>query len=910
MPFDIALDSTQKGYLRDDHYEARVYLSVNSNTVVYSARLNNADWLVPTATLPVDGGSGTPSDMEIDMTILISHDNNPMNAYWTGRLRESDGVGYVLSAGAGVIYCNETGDLGFADDDYLWVIRDFAVAVKLPRAGNEIPISDWNQPFSELRPLISGIQSVYADWVDDVSGVYEIDIPPVCQAAASGASIDAGSYLHTFPAGITIVSGSTTSLNVTIQADPCATEYHCKFEVSDNNGNTSVFRYIVFAHDESNPPILVSFSDLQITQSIPIDVLQGAAEGYNATVRAFEGVDDILNNTLVCPWVDQRFGTTQADIGSSGNILLVGRLRSEDNATGYADGQRTSSVEFQIEGVISQLVRQHFDSFYIRDATSPAQWGEVKNLTVWRAIVLVFQAYSTFLELHSLRFDDTTDDFRMPSLTTQGGDLLNTVADLAQSISAVLQDNPAGMCEVVRRLPMLPVADRGSVVVVLDVITGDFGGPDALNLTIDHVKLIGQVKGDGGGYNTTTGRVSGYRVRAPNGVRLGTAKDGQIPRQVLIANQTTEDEKAELEERAGNALAAQWGAVILILHTPDGYQFLTPDAQARITLTIPASETVRGRAFDDSIYWWLQAKTLSVNPQTGRIETHHTAIQETSGTPGKVDPPAQIQVTPFNSVNAPQNPPPEVEDTDDSGDLAGANIDVGSACPPNICSDCSGGQNYIDTWIDTGADQTFQTITITYDADASQSGFNSYVQIRSEGQFFYTVGSAFNVQAGTGLTEIVIVGGLTGRDIRVVLVGDEGGCGDTVTLTDISWSSTAPILLDSFSVPATDSNGVDSAVTLVSGQLYRIRLKGTISQGGSSSYDALWELVNGVYAGPLIWINGDTGQTNFSLGNAAFNPAHIYDFYFRGLGATVNVGVGDSVFGDNSGAFTAEIYKV
>lgn len=906
MPFDSALDNTEKVYLRGDSstspdYEARPYLSVCPNTVIYTARINNSEFLYPLAQLPIDGGSGTVGDIEIGMTVLISHTNDASAAFFRGRVR----VAPVIAAGAGQLYINETGDLGFADNDYIFILDDFAVMEKLPRDSGGYPVPDWNQSFRQLLPMIYNLRSAYADWIS--GSTLTLSFAPTVAAATSGASISTYSW-DVADGTITVGSSSTKDITATF---PAGFRW-VKFTATDSGGRTATRRFPVWAHSAAFLPVILSFSDLRTDQEIPTNILEGTAGGYDATVQAVDDVDGILDNTLVVAWVDQYFNGTAADIGSSGNIRFVGRFRAETNDTGYEGGQRNAIGAFEFEGVLSQLSRLRFPPVRISSVASPTQFNEVKDLTIWRAIHLVLSEYSTFLELHSLKFDSTSDDFLYPELNTQGGDLLNTVADLAQSIDAVLQDNQAGMCEVVRRLAMLPSADRSGITSNHDFTTADFGGPDAVSLSLTHIKLIGLVKGDGGGYNETTGVVSAYRVRAPNGAPLGAALDGQIPRQVLIANQTQADEKAELEERAGHALAAQWAVVAITLHLPDSYDFLTPDAKVRYTITLPATETVRGRAYTTSVYWWLQAKRSGFNPQTGRVETHATFIQETSGTPGRIDPQTVLNIPPEGGSDlVGYFPPPEVEIDDGSLDVTDGTIDVGSICGSDVCSDCSDGQSRVDEWFDTGANRTFQTITVTYDADATQTGFHSLVQIRQDGEFFHTVGSPFNVTAGTGVTQEVVIGGQVGRYIRVLLVGDTDACIDTVTLTALDFSETADRPLDSFTVQANDSGGTDSNISLLLGQRYRMRVSGVVALGAANAdFDMLWHLNTSTYNGPFLHVDAVPLEEEAVL-NTAYNPIHIYEFVYTGTGSLVNILVGDSPFayGDNSGEFLVEVFR-
>lgn len=917
MPFDSALDSTQKSYLRGNRQEGRVYISACSNTVVYSGRINQADYLYPLAQVAIDGGSGTVANIKVGMAVYFSHTNDIAAAYIRLIIRTAP----VIVAGAGQLYISMTGDLGFADNDYFWVVADYPITDKLARISGDKPIPNWNQSFRELLPLIGNLRPI-ADWVDATTGVLEIPLAPSVLATAADAAIDTGSYLWTIPAsGVTITAGSTTTKDITVEVDPAATEYWFSFQVADDNGNEQIFHFPVWAHDETYPPTLLSIANPKIDQEISRAVLDGAAAGYSMTLEAFAGMSTLLDNNLVCVWTDQFYGTTAVDLSSGGNILFYGRFRSEVNNTGYSMG-RQASASFEIEGPLAQLARLRMDPMRIEDSSSPTEFNQIKDLTLWRGALQLLQEYSTFLEVHSLAFDDTGDNFRVPRLRTQGGDMLSTLSDLCQSINAVFQDNPAGMCEVARRLPMLPSADRSGVTLVLDITVADFGGPDAISLSIPQIKLVGLLRGDGGGYNTVTGNTSGYRVRAPNGVPLGVAGDALMPRQILIANQSASAEKDELEERAGNALAAMWGASVLRLRLPDGYHGLTPDAQARYTLTLPAAETVRGRAYTTSIYWWLQAKSLSINPQTGRIEPIFTFVRETSGTPGKVDPPYVGENYDGVDLSDEYIPPPEVESEPGDIDVTDGDIATGSVCGSALCEACFGGQHVIDVVFDLGEEKTLESVTINYDADASQPGNQSYVGLLRPAEFEGIIGGYFNVAAGTGVTRTINAGGRVARYIHVYLVGDTDACADSITLNDVDYVERRSRLLDTFTVNANNGGDTFSNIPLASGVKYRIRIKGSAFANGSGlEVDAAYEYVAGVWYPTSTAIGADPADCVgvYFDGVVAPRPindvlddvTHTYDYIRTGDGTTLSVRFVDcnGNYADNSGSWTVEIYK-
>lgn len=678
MSFNTALSSGQYDSLRgtvsvSPSHRARLFLSLCPNTVVYSARVNQAIFAKSTPQFNYDGGSGTLADVRVGMTVLISHTNDQHGAFFVGRVRKTP-TGTIL-------YINET-SAPLADNDYIFVLDDYAIRDKLPRAVANVEFPDYDVTFRQLLPRIWGLKSAYVAMVDTGDpGSFALD--PSVAAATDGATIS--SYLWEVADG-TITVGTDTDQDITVEFPAGFRWIH--LTVTDSGGRSSTRHIPVWVHDDTYPPTLLDHGDLEVTASIE--------EGYRASVTAFAGISDILDNTLVCAWLDgERYNESLVTIVD--NIAMLGRLRNEGSQTNYQDAQQNAETRFEIEGPLQQLARLEITSQQIDNKASPTKFNQVKTLTLWREILLILTEYSTFHELHSLSFDDTSDTYREKAIATQAGNILSVVNALANGINAGIQMNSAGEAEVVRNAVMIPTGDRSGLVTV-----GDWETVDILGLTYghSHVRTVGRLDASGGSYKLSNGKVTVATSIAPGMAPDYPDANQRLDNQILSADLNLADAETELNERAGHAFAKSQETDELTIDHPDGYWWLTPSANQWYTFTLDGSETARGVEFDNTVRWLLVSTTITHEIATGTRTVQAVYRRETSGAPGQA-----IRIPPQNNapLTLPDFPPldgfPAFGDGGDFflGDTVGPAPLAGSIAP-NIRHD----GNTVVAWTENG----------------------------------------------------------------------------------------------------------------------------------------------------------------------------------------------------------------
>lgn len=614
MSFNTALTSDQLESLRGTSvvgpvHQAVVYLSTCPNDNVYTARVNQSNFGESFAQFFYDGGSGVLADIRVGMTVLISHTSDRDEAFFVGRIRKTPL--------ASTLYINET-SADLDNDDYVFVLDDYRIWDKLARDVSGVLKPDYEVSFRQLLPVISNLQSAYLEF--DITGVHEFEFAPDVLASTAGATPD--TYLWDVEDG-TITVGSSTTKDITAEFPTGFRWIH--FTATDSGGRASTRHIPVWVHDEDFPATLLQHGDLTINGSID--------EGFSGSVTAFAGISDLLDNTLVVAW--QTAESYNGELGSIvSNILMIGRFRADSSSTStdQETGQLDASTQFEIESPLQQLGRLQLSPIQIDQSASPTAFNQIKTLTVWRELVLILTEYSTFHELHSLAFAETSDTYRERGVVTSLGSILAGVNSLANGINAQIQMNQSGQAEIARQANLLPSADRNSLVTVADWTTADI-----IDLTLGHsqIKPNGRLEASGGSLNSTNLRVTVAQAIAPGKAPGSGEGTSSLHSQILAVNQNLSQSEVELCIRAGHKFAYDQGADELVILHPDGYWWLVPSVDQWYTFTLDGSELANGVVLDENTRWQLTGISLTVEIEPGLRAVQATYRRETEGSPAQ-----------------------------------------------------------------------------------------------------------------------------------------------------------------------------------------------------------------------------------------------------------------------------------
>lgn len=777
MPFPGAISSENLVKIRgsdtiEPRYSCAVYLSACPNTNVYTARVNQSTFTSPLASLTYDGWSGTLSDVLPGMTILVSHTNDRAKAFWRGRVRKSPS--------ATVLYVNETSGARFADDDYIFVVDDFAITEKLARDVSGTMYIDWDMSFRQLLPMVYDLKSAYADWVDG-SDVYSISFSPTCVAAAYGSTIVSYSW-DVGDGAITVGSDSTKDITATF---PAGFRY-VHFTVTDSNGNSLTRHIPVWAHDPDDYPVtLLTYGDLSVSASVD--------DGYSVSLTAFDGVDTLLDQTLLCAWCDEAYNSSDGHIVD--NTIAVGRLRAESSRSDWGNENQEDQISYMVECGLAQLAKLRASSIEALISATPTAWCEIKHLTPWRIIHLLLTEFCTFAELHSYKFDDI-DTFLFPALVTAGQDIRISVIDICDSVNAAFCESASGECEIMRKAAFLTTVERADITNVVDLTTSDI-------LSIgehsrEHFSPIGYVSSDGGGYNIAAEYVSAYIANAPSGAPDPGSNSANLRSQILVHNQTEANERIELRQRVGNALAELQDVDVFTLKVLDGFHFLEPSHFYRYTITLAGTETTNGVVLTTATKWLLAGKSLQFDHETGSIEVAITLKKETQGVSGEIvefpdvvtgDYP--VTIGDFDEPVAIPSLSPDDATFDFTEDDFGWGSNYGTHESGGWEPSCVGSAyEVLDIYRELGDPVTLLSITAVYDAvyagDADNQ--NKFLCRLNTGDWVEL--HSFTTETGTGVTETVNFGtGVVATAIRVIMYAGGSDCSGSLTLTSLTYEA-------------------------------------------------------------------------------------------------------------------------
>lgn len=609
-----ALQSGDYTKLRSPKYAAAGYASLCPNNVVWSTTLSATATGVTNAQIAYGSTiSGASSDVQVGQRVLIGTANDVRKATFNGRVR--------VAPSGGILGINETSKT-LTSGMYLWVIDDYPLRDKLSRPVGTPPVQnvDYDLAYQGILPVAVGMQKSYVGFINssnklriafDVTGSY---------AAESGATIS--SYLFTFTAATyTVISGSLSTGTVTVDFNEGF--QWGKLVVTDSGGRSQTRHFEIHAHGSTYTPAL-SFQGASIQDAL--------TEGWSASAEAFADVSTVLDNTPITFWTQEYYNDVEGPIVSTVNA--IGWLRSEtDPTTGDLIYSLIPSTQFSIGGM-PKLGRMEMQLLALNYNVSPTEWDAINNLTPWRGIVHILQRHSTLLELVDLTFDDTSDTFLFPYLSTQGGNLLAAVNGIAGQINAALEFAPDGAIRVVRNAQFLDSTGRNALLTYANWTNADYL---SISLQYTHEQGLGRVDADGAYYQTSSGAINAFKSRAP-----GLAQDIgpdiiNLSNQILAAGTSDLTAQAELNLRAGNQyeVSSDPSPVLDVVH-PDGYHFLIPSKNIWYTWTLTAGvDNVRGISYNTSDRWLLESASYQINNDTGERQLHHVYRREQPiGSPG------------------------------------------------------------------------------------------------------------------------------------------------------------------------------------------------------------------------------------------------------------------------------------
>jgi hypothetical protein len=588
MPFPSTLDAGQITQVRADAQDFEHYLLATPNDIVWQAEVNQDisglvfaefDW---TNTL-----QGVRTNViEGQLLLITTAADDFTNPVIRGRVRKVPD--------ATDVFINEVA-INIDTSMYVTVIDDFDIMeklIKVDAAGDQF--KDWDIVWEDLPPIISGLQSVYADFSE--SDPVAFTFSPSAIAAASGATISTWAW----DIGDGSFTGGTSSSDQNIQCTfpGFGTNEHrwVHLTVTDDNGNSTTIHFEVFTVSKnSSTAAKLSVDGFQITGTL--------SEGWNATITAFAGFANTTiwdQNRMAIASID-NYGGTATPIVS--NIMMVGRLRTENNPTDADElAGLVAESQLQIEGFATQLARISSPRLPIFDEDSPDSWGEIADPTLTRLTAYIWAFHSTMLGISSISFDDfssfISDDFKI-----EDSNLLDVINSDANSINGQVAFAPSGEITIRRNNNYLSSTDRDARDTIFDFQTQDI---TSYQLDIEYGQSIGQVIVGGLVYSTSLNEIASSWIARSPPQAFGTGYETSVLNgQILTADATEANARIEMAQRAANHKAYINPKPRLTVTLIDGFWFLIPTIHQWYTFTLAADTNARGRAYTTNDRWLL-----------------------------------------------------------------------------------------------------------------------------------------------------------------------------------------------------------------------------------------------------------------------------------------------------------------
>ncbi len=608
MPtFNTALTNPQLTAIRSG-YSSEQYLLTTPNNIVFQCQSTQTITSTVWAEFTYTGVTGSYSDVKQGQTVLVTTSSSDLTTLvFRGRVRKVPTVG--------TFYLNETSQ-NLTTSYYITVIDDYDIHEKLERfTATGVLYKDWDLTYTNLPPHIGNLQSSYV-YSQYGTADATFSFAPNAYANALGATIS--TYLWAVGDG-TITVGTSATQNITATF-PVGQRW-VRLTVTDSNGVSNYFTFEVWNINLNNVQSYVPLGH----EGVSINA--SWQEGYNATVRFFNGVDSLLDNTRCTIFsIDQFTDGTSTPIVS--NIDFVGRIKIENNLLEVSDvASYGADVDFTIEGFASQMGGILAPSVPIRNDTTPTAWGEINSPSLVRAVIYLLAWHSTALNVVALDFDATTvHTYVNDDLNIQQTGLLDSANDLLFSMNATMTFSPVGASYIARHGCYIPTADRSALTTVMDITVSDWYD---INLERTYTPSIGQVIGGFLGYQSTSDTTRLYTSKAPAIAKGVGQENAEFNRQILPKDQIQTTDRATVAQRTANHYAYINPHDRITVTLTGAWRFAIPTPFQWWTFTIASTDTARGIAYTSGTRWLLQSIEHTHNQETGVREVRATFERET-----------------------------------------------------------------------------------------------------------------------------------------------------------------------------------------------------------------------------------------------------------------------------------------
>lgn len=494
-----------------------LYLAKYEPKVILRAQINSLTIAKGAITIPYNNSTGLYSDVKAGMTMYIGSARD-LRDY--GKVR-------VKSIVAGSITVAPDSDIDYANGLFLTVVEFYEIWPVFPKAvlntgtltttfykDEDIAYSNQNTNFDPV--IVMGPH--YADLFDTASGTY---FTATGSYTVDGASII--SYHWTFPSG-SVPATSTLGTPGYVQLPNIIGSYTVDLTISGSNSKSATaHRHVVLLPQYHGHYGIIRDWEFQ---SLDGDI---GSSGFTAKITVREQADEFKDGDLIMIFAEDKFANpyhnNEPEYISFGGypgrerLLFVGYIDQADTDYDY----QNSKTVFIVRGPGSYLANKEMFSVQMTDASTPADWTEINNLTIDKAINHYVRWHSTILNVADFRkiTPSSYGDLRENIVLIQKGELIS-------NLNSLLKQRIFGYCMSDRQGTFWNEVDLNLILTgtrpasVMTFIDGDWLGDIKIGEKIE--QPVSNVLIGGEAYNPPTVTGTAYLSRAPGELQTYVGK--------------------------------------------------------------------------------------------------------------------------------------------------------------------------------------------------------------------------------------------------------------------------------------------------------------------------------------------------------------------------------------------------
>ena len=385
------LTEAQLAQLRQQPQGTKLWMSIFQPNTIFTANINDAAIDRRARTITYNNASGTYTDIQSGMTMLIGTTPGAMNV---GKIR-------VRSATPSTIIVSENSNIEWQDGLYLTIQKYWELWPVFPRIINDpaneenvIFYKDYDIPYSNQNSILGTFLNAgphRAAFLEN--GVANLWYSSTGTYNLVGVT---GSYQWTFEGGTPSSSNSPDPGYVSYNTPG---QYVTQLVFSGTNGAVDTTYRYVSIYDRPENGINVPILKWEMSN------LNGSRDGggYSATFKVYEDIP-LTEHAVVVLFADDIYGTDTVSLGgnypNAEKIFFVGYV--QDGSIHY--NYEYSYTEFVATSLTTIMKDTLGFSVSVESKASPSKWYELLDLDCRRAVYHYLRWHTTALSLADFQF--------------------------------------------------------------------------------------------------------------------------------------------------------------------------------------------------------------------------------------------------------------------------------------------------------------------------------------------------------------------------------------------------------------------------------------------------------------------------------------------------------------------------